>query len=254
MAKVALITGGGSGIGHATALKLAEEGHGIAIADRNEEAAKTVAAEVGGMAITLDVAKEADVDRTVEQVETDLGPIEILVNSAGVLQNAMSSRRMSMQEHDRIWQVNYRGTYMMCRSTGARMRARKTGAIVNLSSINGAMPLPLPAYAPGKAAIVSLTELLAAEMGPDMVRVNCVAPTFTLTPVLKQRIEAGQRDREAILNAGALPMFVMPEHIADAIAFLCSDRAAAITGVTLPVDAGWLAAIAYKNFVGPVED
>ena len=114
------------------------------------------------------------------------------------------------------------------------------------------MPLPLPAYCPSKTAITRLTELLAVELGRFNVRVNGLAPTYVLTPALKARIDSGDRDPDLIKNSGVLDMFVLPEDIANAAAFLCSDQARAITGVMLPVDAGHLAWTPYQNYAGGV--
>jgi NAD(P)-dependent dehydrogenase (short-subunit alcohol dehydrogenase family) len=257
--RVAVVTGGASGIGHATALRLASEGDHVVVVDRNDVSGEAVAREIveaGGRAEyrCVDVSDEAAVAALLSGVEESVGPVDVLVNSAGLLQNALTSRAMSIEDHDRIWAVNYRGTYLCCRDFGAAMRGRGRGSIVNLASIASYGSLPLPAYTPGKAAVKSLTELMAVELGVDRVRVNAVAPTYTLTPAIKARIQSGDRDPEAIRKAGAIEMFVEPEHVAAAIRFLCSEDAAAITGVTLPVDAGWLAAIGYRAYVAPVTD
>tara|TARA_B100000949_G_C14109657_1_gene377780 strand:+ start:25 stop:417 length:393 start_codon:yes stop_codon:yes gene_type:complete len=130
------------------------------------------------------------------------------------------------------------------------MAERGAGAILNIGSINSLRVLPLPAYTPGKAAIKSLTELLAAELGAGGVRVNAVAPGFTLTPALQERIDSGERDLGKIERTTALGRLVMPGEIAEAGYYLCSGQASAITGVCLPVDCGWLAAVTYKSFPG----
>ena len=111
----------------------------------------------------------------------------------------------------------------------------------------------MPAYNPTKAAIKQLTELLAVEYGPFNVRVNGVAPGYTLTENLRERIAAGLRDGDRMKQASALEMLITPEHIADAIEFLASAKAAAITGVTLPVDAGWLPAVSAKSYPAAVD-
>ena len=124
------------------------------------------------------------------------------------------------------------------------------GAIVTIGSVNSFSALPLPAYGPSKTAILRLTQILSVELGRHGVRVNAVAPTYVITPAMQARIDAGERDPAVIRASGALDMLVMPRHIADVVAFLCSDAAAAITGVTLPVDAGYAAAVSYKSFAG----
>jgi NAD(P)-dependent dehydrogenase (short-subunit alcohol dehydrogenase family) len=108
----------------------------------------------------------------------------------------------------------------------------------------------LPAYNPGKAAISRLTQLLAVELGRHGVRVNSVAPTYVMTPPLRQRMDAGLRDEKKMMAVHALDRLPLPGDIAEAVFFLCSDSARAITGITLPIDAGWLAAVSYKTFAG----
>jgi NAD(P)-dependent dehydrogenase (short-subunit alcohol dehydrogenase family) len=107
----------------------------------------------------------------------------------------------------------------------------------------------LPAYTPGKHAVLALTQILAAELGPHGVRVNAVAPGYTLSDGLKARIAKGERNPEAIQATTALRRFVEPRDVAEAALFLCSDRAASITGVTLPVDAGWLVQAPYAQYL-----
>jgi NAD(P)-dependent dehydrogenase (short-subunit alcohol dehydrogenase family) len=132
------------------------------------------------------------------------------------------------------------------------MSGARKGAIVTVGSINSFAALPLPAYCPSKTAILRLTEILAVELGRHGVRVNGIAPTYVLTPALEQRIAAGERDPDLIRNAGAIEMFVTPAHIASVVAFLCSQEAAAVTGVMMPVDAGWGAVTPYRSFAGGV--
>lgn len=255
--RIVLVTGAASGIGKATALTLAAGGDRVVVADLDADGAAETAEEVrsaGGAAESrgFDTAEEESVRELVADVESAVGPVYGLVHAAGILQNAMTSQVMDLDEHDRIWRINYRGTYLICRALGARMIARKAGAIVNLGSINSFAALPLPSYCVGKAAVKSLTEILAVEYGVHGIRVNAVAPTYTITPAIQARIDSGHRDPEAIRNSGALKILVRPQHIADGIVFLLSDQAAAITGVTLPIDAGWMAATTYNSYVAPI--
>lgn len=117
-------------------------------------------------------------------------------------------------------------------------------------------PLSLPAYTPGKQAVKALTEILACELGPRGIRVNALAPGYTLSDGLKARIAAGERNPEAIVATTALRKFVQPEDVAEAALFLCSSRAGLITGVTLPVDAGWLVQAPYAQYLrgNPIKD
>jgi NAD(P)-dependent dehydrogenase (short-subunit alcohol dehydrogenase family) len=251
--RVAVITGGASGIGEATARRLAADGYAIAILDVNEARGKEVAASLAGSRFyRCDVADAASVERTATAVEKDLGPAGILVTSAALIPNTEGIMDMDMDAHEQMWRINYFGTVHVCRAFAKQMIARKRGAIVTLGSINSYLPLPLPAYNPGKAAIQRLTQLLAVELGRHGIRVNSVAPTYVLTPPLKAKIEAGQRDLAKIMSVHALDRLPEPADIANAIAFLCSDQAAAITGVLLPVDSGWLSAVSYKTYAGGV--
>jgi NAD(P)-dependent dehydrogenase (short-subunit alcohol dehydrogenase family) len=151
-----------------------------------------------------------------------------------------------------MWQVNYNGTVHACRSFARQMIRRQRGAIVTLGSINSRMPLPIPAYNMGKAAIERLTQLLAVELGRHGIRVNSVGPTYVMTPPLRAKVASGQRDLHKIMAVHALKQLPEPKDIANAIAFLCSDAAATITGILLPVDAGWLAGVSYRTYAGGV--
>ena len=252
---VAVVTGGGSGIGEACARRFAADGHAVAIIDLNEGGAQRVAADIvaeGGAATAFvgDVSDPAAMIEIAGKVEADLGPVSKLMTSAGVLNNASTLLDMDLDEHARVWDVNYNGTLYTVRAFAPAMSERGRGAIVTVGSVNSYIQLPLPAYNPSKAAIMRLTELLCMELGRNGVRVNGVAPTYTMTPNIKARIQSGDRDPENIRRSGAIHMLVEPYHIANAVAFLCSDEAEAITGVMLPVDAGYLTAAYYQTYAG----
>lgn len=247
-ARVAVITGGGSGIGEATARRLAAAGYVIAVLDIDAAKGKAVAASLGQphIFIAVDVADTVSVAAAAAAVTAQFGRADVLVNSGGVLQNATRVLDMDISEAERILRINYLGTVACCQAFGRMMKSAKRGSIINLASVNSYRASAQPAYGATKTAIVSLTVTLAAELGPSGVRVNAVAPGYTLTPALQARIDSGQRDPKVILDATALGRFVQPADVAEAILFLCSDQASAITGITLPIDAGWLATTAYK--------
>ena len=254
---VAVVTGGASGIGEATARRLAADGYAIAVVDMNKARGEEVAASISASGtpakfFACDVANAAEVDRVAADVERQLGPARALVTSSALIPNTEGIMDMDMDAHDRMWQVNYHGTVHTCRAFGRQMIARKQGAIVTLGSINSTLPLPLPAYNPGKAAIQRLTQLLAVELGRHGIRVNSVAPTYVMTPPLRAKVESGHRDLAKIMSVHALDRLPEPGDIANAIAFLCSDQASSITGILLPVDAGWLSAVSYKTYAGGV--
>jgi NAD(P)-dependent dehydrogenase (short-subunit alcohol dehydrogenase family) len=246
--RVAVVTGGASGIGEATARRFAEAGWRVVIGDRDAPLGAAVAAEIDAAFALLDVAVESGVAAFASSVYQRHGRVNALVNSAGLLQNAVRLLEMDMAEYDRIHAVNVRGTMLVSRAFGGRMCEAGSGAIVNLCSLTSFRPSGQPAYAVGKAGLRMLTEVMAAEFGPRGVRVNAVAPGYTMTPAMRSRIERGERDPAAVVARSALGRFVEPREVADAILFLCSDAASAITGVTLPIDCGWLVTSAYTAY------
>ena len=250
--RVAVVTGGSSGIGEATARRLAKDGYAIAIVDVNKAAGEAVAKSLSGRFYECDVSDAKAVDAVAARVENEMGPADVLVTSAGLIPNSESIMEMDMAAHDRMWAVNYNGTVHCARAFGRQMIPKKRGAIVTLGSINSKLPLPIPAYNMGKAAIERLTQLLAVELGRHGIRVNSVGPTYVMTPPLRAKVEAGQRDLKKIMGVHALDRLPEPADIADGIAFLCSEQARSITGILLPIDAGWLAAVSYRTYAGGV--
>ncbi len=255
--RVAAVTGGASGIGAAACLRLASDGYDIAVIDMNADGAKATvkAVTTAGRAAKFyacDVADPKAVETVAAAIEADLGPVEVLVTAAGLIPNTEFVLDMDMAFHERMWKVNYNGTLYACQSFARLMIPRKKGAIVTLGSINSRIPLPLPAYNPGKVAVERLTQLLAVELGRHSIRVNSVGPTYVMTPPLRQKVAEGKRDMAKIMGVHALPYLPEPSDIADAIAFLASDQARAITGILLPVDSGFLSAVPYRTYAGGV--
>ena len=251
-----VITGGASGLGEACARRFAAQGAAVSILDADAARGDAVAAEIaaqGGTAraATVDVADDDALQACADRLAAEAGPPDILVTAAGILETVSTVLDTDMARHDRIWAVNYRGTLMSCRLFGRQMRAAgQGGAMVLFGSVNSYAALPLPAYGPSKTALVRLIDLLAVELGPHRIRVNGVAPTYVVTPAMQARIDAGERDPALMRAAGALDMLVRPEHVAHAVAFLCSEEAAAITGVMMPVDAAYRAVATYRGFAG----
>lgn len=249
--RLAVITGGASGIGLACAQLLRDQGATVAIADLDPGRTSAVAREIGCHGYAIDVASASGVAALAQQIEQEHGPVTMLVNSAGIIQGAaVAPQDISIDTYDRVFQVNLRGTYAACVAFGQHMAARRHGAILNIASIAGMRSTPLHAYGPMKAAVIQLTENLAAEWGPSGVRVNCLSPGPVLTPALQEAIDKGQRDRTRMQDSMATGRLVVPREIAQAAAFLLSDEASAITGVNLPVDNGWLVASSWVPFGG----
>ncbi len=254
MTEIAVVTGGGSGIGAACARKLAGDGAEVWILDRNTEGSKAVADDIqssGGAAhgLEIDVTDAAAMDEAAANIAVR-GSATALVSAAGIIESVSTVLDADLDAHDRLWAINYGGTLNACRSFGRVMRESGKGAMVLVGSINSFSALPLPAYCPSKTAILRLMELLAVELGRHGVRVNGVAPTYVLTPGLQAKLDAGERDVETILKVNALKRLVTPEDIADAVAFLLSDAAKSITGHMLPVDAGHLPMASFETFAG----
>lgn len=247
---VAVITGGASGIGAACARELARSGALVAVVDRTQEAARAVAEEVGGAAFVADVGEAESLERCAAAIEAECGPVEVLVTSAGVLQVPARPHELPLSQWDEVIRIDQRGTYVSCLAFARAMLGRRRGAIVNIASITGLRAVPLHAYGPAKAAVIAMTECLAAEWGPGGVRVNAISPGYTLTPALKSAVARGERDVSTLAGNAALQRLVEPEEVARAVAFLASDAASAITGINLPVDCGWLVATPWNTYGG----
>lgn len=242
--KVALVTGAGSGLGRATALRFAAEGAKLACVDVAEDAAAQTAQAIeaqGGAAIALrvDVTDEAACARMVQAALARFGALTTLVNSAGV-RAERPGPTPTAAEWQRVVDVNLNGSYLASRAALPALLESGAGSITHLASIFGLVGGSTgTAYAASKGAIVNLTRQMALEWAPK-VRVNCVCPGVIETPMTA----ALRRDpdwAQAVLKRYPLARFGQPEEIAAAILFLASDEAAYVTGVALPVDGGYTA-------------
>jgi NAD(P)-dependent dehydrogenase (short-subunit alcohol dehydrogenase family) len=253
--KIAVVTGGGMGIGEAIARAFAREGAHIVIGDvKIDRAGKVVEDLKGtgrkGLALQVDVSLKEDVDRMVDETLRVFGKIDILVNNAGISQLPVGMLDLDIETWQKVTDIDYKGTYLCSRRVGRQMVRQKSGSVINISSVVGLASAPLVAYGPAKSAVIMLTKILATEWGRFNVRVNAIAPGYTLTPLLKGMIERGERNPEMILKRTPMGKLVEPEDIASAALFLASEKAKSITGITLPVDAGFLADGAWAAYGG----
>ena len=246
--RVALVTGSGSGLGRAMALAFAKEGADVAVNDLHQATADEVAATITrefkrkAIAIKADVARADEVDAMVDKTLSELGKIDILVNNAGILQQSVPTIEQSVENWERVIGIHLRGTYLCSRRVGQWMVKQKGGVVLNMASIIAFGGFPMrTSYGPAKAGIINLTQTLAIEWAKYNIRVNCIAPSFIVTPMFEKAIKEGRVDREEIQRRTPLGRLGKPEDISRAAVFLVSDDASYITGVTLPVDGGWLA-------------
>ena len=246
MSGLVLVTGGRSGIGAATGRAVAAAGMRPLLCD--------IAAfgpdAADAWRTPFDVSDEAAVAREVAAIEAELGPITGLVNAAGVLGRMAPPHKLRMSDWDREMAIDLRGTYVMCREVGSRMAERGAGAIVNIASIVSLTSAPVHGYGPAKAAVANLTMTLAAEWGGRGVRVNAVSPGFTRTPALQRGLDAGVMAEQRLAELSALRRLVEPDEIGRAVTWLLGDAASAITGVNLPVDAGFLCGVTWQAYGG----
>ena len=239
--RLAVVIGGGNGIGAATCTLLHQRGWRIVVADIDLDAAETIAGQCEGHGVKIDVLDAQSIADAAASIEAQHGAIHAMVNSAAIFAPQMTPELMPIDTWDRIVQSGYRGTYVSNVEFGRRMAAHGAGAIVNISSMVGQRPNHGHAYYSAKAAVNMLTEGMAAEWGRSGIRVNAVSPGFVAVPRMVANIKEGKRYAVSPVEVSALGRLVEPSEVAESIAFLLSDKASAITGANLAVDAGVLA-------------
>lgn len=247
---VILVTGGSRGIGAATATTLAERGHRVVVTDIVPETPPGASAALVVWPERFDVASEDSVTTGVAAIEAKHGPIAGLVNAAGVFGKMHSLERIRMENWDREVNIDLRGTFLVARAVGVRMAARKRGAIVNVASVAGMTSGPIHAYTAAKAGVIQLTQTMAAEWGRVGIRVNAVSPGFTRTVALQAGIDSGAMSEDRLSRNTAMGRLVQPSEVAEAIIWLLGPMSSAVTGINLPVDAGFIAGSTWDSFWG----
>ena len=236
---VAVVTGGGSGIGRAACARLGEDGFALAVLDLNREAAEEAAD--GGLGLRTDVSDPEQVERAFDLIERELGPVRVLVNNAGITGSAAAARlhETPLEEWERVMEVNVRALYLCSRAALRSMIPHRAGHIITMASVAGISPFPgRAAYSVSKGAALLLAKSIARDYAADGIRSNAVCPGMAETPMTAWRLSQPEL-RAAVESRIPLGRVAQPEDIADAVALLASDRLSYMTGHALVVDGGW---------------
>lgn len=237
----ALVTGSARGLGKAIALALAAAGAEVVGADIAKESNRQVASAVGGTTVTLDVSDQQAVEAAVEEVSTQLGPIDVLVNSAGIGGRGTAAD-YPLELLARVIDVNVKGSLYMCQAVGRRMIEQGRGSIINIASIGGLVGFPgSVGYQASKGGVVQMTRTLAVEWAPSGVRVNAIAPGHIGTALVRRQWEVEPHLKEFFLSRTPMGRLGTPADVTGPVVFLAGDAAAMITGQVIAVDGGYTA-------------
>ena len=238
--KVAIVTGAGSGFGAGIAKRFAEEGAVVFVVDIDEKNGGRVAKELGAKFIRADVTKSADWARLVQECVSAAGRLDVVVNNAGWTHRRKPYVEVSEPDFDKVYAVNVKSVYLSAIHAMPAMRKQGGGCFVNIASTAGLRPRPgLTVYNSSKGAVILMSKSMAAEFGPDKVRVNCVNPVFSPDTALSAEFAGGaitDEARKAFLATIPLGRFSTPLDVANACLYLASDEAAMVSGSCIEVD------------------
>lgn len=240
--KIAIITGGGSGIGRGIALAFAREGAKLVIAGRNLKKLDAFATEIGAACLPhhADVSRQDDVQNLVARTLEKFGGIHILVNNAGVLLPGTAESHTE-EEWDQTFKTNVRGLWLLSRAVLPHLRSAGGGSIINIASVLSQVAARnRVAYAASKGAVLAMTRAMALDHAPEKIRVNCICPGIVETEMVA-RFNMDENARRQRLAMHPIGRFGQPEDIAQAAIFLASDESSWITGAAFPVDGGYTA-------------
>jgi NAD(P)-dependent dehydrogenase (short-subunit alcohol dehydrogenase family) len=245
--KVVLVTGGGSGIGRATALKLAREGAKVMIADYVQEGGERTVkmiSEAGGTAnfVQTDVSIGAQVEAMISKTVATYGRLDGAFNNAGIEGRMGTTVDTTEENFDRTIAINLKGVWLCMKYEIPQMLKQGAGSIVNTASVAGVVGIErLPAYNASKHGVVGLTRTAALEYAAQNIRVNCVCPGAIRTPMTERIIDSGGMNEQDAIAAEPVGRWGKPEEIADGVVWLLSDAASFVTGHPMVVDGGWVA-------------
>lgn len=243
--KVALITGGGAGIGRATGLLFAQQGAQVVIADLDSQAGEQTVGDIikqGGQAIFVkcDVTSEQDVSQLIETTLANFGKLDIAFNNAGIEIEKQKVADADEAIFDKIMDINVKGVWRCMKHQIPALLKNGGGAIVNTASVAGLGAAPaMSIYSASKHAVIGLTKSAAVEYGKKGIRVNAVCPAVIDTEMFKRAVAGDPRKAEFVANSHPIGRIGQAEEVAAAVAYLCSDAASFTTGIALPVDGGF---------------
>ena len=254
--KVAIVTGAGQGIGEAAAIKMAEEGAKVVVSDINEQTGNAVVERIrgaGGEAVFVaaDVSNVDDVKALMAATKEAFGRLDVLHNNAGVHETNFTELAKSTQLDEAVWDkvvgINLKGVWMCSKYAAPLLAEGGGGAIVSAASIGGLIGYPMgSAYGPSKAGVVQLTRVMAIELAPDNIRVNCYAPGNVDTPMVQKYYDSGSPEEQEMIKAQVVGTHLFkrlgrPEEVANLVVFLASDDSSMMTGSCVVIDLGTLA-------------